>query len=117
MPKSIWLKILSGVYHCDIRPIGSEVSVFEVSEAYQARYGFFFFFTLSQTIHDVNFLRNTQHLWNHALCFNSNVLSIVVKRNDICNSGDFARTEMNIHVVLSTELWIKTGSYVFMRIS
>ena len=74
-----------------------------------------FFFTLSQTIHDVNFLRNTQHLY--ALCFNSNVLSIVVKRNDICNSGDFARTEMNIHVVLSTELWIKTGSYVFMRIS
>ena len=44
MPKSIWLKILSGVYHCDLRPIGSGVSVFEVSEAYQARYGFFFFF-------------------------------------------------------------------------
>ena len=27
MPKSIWLKILSGVYHCDLKPIGSGVSV------------------------------------------------------------------------------------------
>ena len=47
MPKSIWLKILSGAYHCDLRPIGSGVSVFEVSEAYQASYGFFFFFFYS----------------------------------------------------------------------